>query len=689
MLRQSSAPLALCALFLASCNAASEDPLAAIPEPSSGETMPDPTPVEPPPEDTDVSLALSMSPAPASEAPKRTNDYSTLAKIYENMPWTRTVIAADGQGGTVKLELQDDGNGDADAFNFDSDTGEFTLLVPQDFERPGDADGDNFYELKLVAVDLPGAPGIPFNMAIADRKEIFEDRDTVLIMGATLYGNLGANVVSLGDIDQDGRPDIALGAPGQHSRDGISAHPPEGTNFGEVFVVSGRVLSGVETLELATADGRGTWQIDGTDADWHVGYSMAVIGDLDDDGIDDFVIARNETSLELISGATLAEHMASGGLSNFADISTGTVTLPDNHFIDPLALEAVGDLNEDGLPDLAVCMRRGTLTGNGRTHIVGLISGEGLSDILEQGTSRALDDLFEMDLAGGYGRAGDVPHCGPITTIGDVDADGLLDLAIPSSEYGAPGATVYSGSKLLEAMNSGFVSTNVVTFAFNPPFAEFIDDDVPSIMVDRLVTPLGDVTGDEIDDFGFGWKYFQDSSNLDLNAAFIVKGSANLLAPRGSDSEKELRALNRGGRAVLLGAAAGAEKLTSIYAMLPPENGLHDALVLARYSAENLYSLLPEEIPTAGTQEIMLPIGGAGSMIVPDRFRENFSEIYSIGDLNRDGYGDLAIGYSTASPFSNGGRTEAGVVWLVSGKAVLEWREQGQVFNPVTQHPFR
>ena len=112
MLRQSTAPLALCVLFLASCNAAGDDPLAAVSVPPSGEIVPDPIPDDPPPADDPgtedpVRLALSMSPAPVSEAPKERANYYTLAKIYENMPWARTLIASDGRGGTVRLELQE------------------------------------------------------------------------------------------------------------------------------------------------------------------------------------------------------------------------------------------------------------------------------------------------------------------------------------------------------------------------------------------------------------------------------------------------------------------------------------------------------------------------------------------------------------------------------------------------------
>ena len=646
------------------------------------------SPADPPPI---TEMPPSSPPPPTPTPPASTNSAPVFVtemeqSISENLPWTLDLVASDADNDDVTLTLLD--SGDADHFMFDASSRTLTLRAPQDYERPMDADQDNLFEVTLTASDGEATTESKFELSITDQSEIFESGDSVLVLGATPFGGLGANALELGDIDQDGRPDIVLAAPGQHTRDNISVRPPAASNLGELFFISGASLSDTTTLSLAADELDGIFHLDGIEADLHAGYSMALIGDLDSDGRDDFAVARDETTIELISGATLADAMSNGIAASFEDLETGSITLPDNHYIDPHALTSAGDLNNDDVPDLAVCIRRGILNTSSRTMIVNVISGEALQDILKSGESRPLDAILDANLAGGFGRSGDVVYCGPITAIGDVDGDARMDLAIPTSEYSRPGATIYSGATMAEAMGSGMIVTSATVLRFDPPFVEYRDSGVPAIWADRVVTRMGDVSGDSVDDFGFSWQHFQDSSNLSLNAAFIAHGSAAALSPNGTDTEKNLRRLNTSGQATLLGAAAGAEKLTTLYAILPPEDGLHAPIILARYSEETLYSALPEDLPTGGTALLNLPISATGSIIVPERYRYNLSEVYSIGDLNRDGYGDLAIGYATASPFTEGSRrTEAGAVWLISGKSILDAREQAETIDPRRQNP--
>ncbi|MEM9572714.1 MAG: FG-GAP repeat protein [Pseudomonadota bacterium] len=665
---------ALSILVLAACAGGESDapppdetPPIAAPPPSS------PPPPPPPP------------PPPAENTPPFFNMRATHS-FSENLPWSLEISAMDEDGDELEIALEN--TPDADAFTFDPASRTLTLNAPQDFERANDANQDNMFDITLSVSDGRAVNETQFRFSVSDQTEIFETSDSVLILGATPFGGLGANAMALGDLDQDGRPDLALAAPGQHTRDAISVLPPAESKLGEVFLISGERLSAETTLSMADEASAGVFQLDGATTDVHAGYSMTEMGDLDADGLDDFVFAQDQTTLKLISGAVLSEAMQAGGLGEFETLEAGTITLVDNHFIDPHALTSIGDLDGDDLPDLAVCMRRGILNTSTRTMIVNAISGEALSEVMKSRATRSMADILAAKQSGGYGQTGDVVYCGPITVVGDVDHDDLLDVAIPTSNYTRPGANIYSGAKMAEAMQSGTIETSAFAFHFDPPHAEFVDDGVPAIWADRVVTRLGDVTGDQIDDFGFSWQHFQDSTNLSLNAAFIAKGGESALAPNGTDPEKELRALNRRGDAILLGATPGAEKLTTIYAILPPENGLHDPIILTRFGEETVYSLFPDDLPTGGTALVSLPISASGSLIVPERYRRNLSELYSIGDLNLDGYGDLAIGYATASPHTGGSRrTEAGAVWLISGKAILEARAAGATLNPRRDQP--
>lgn len=704
MLRQSTAPLALCVLFLASCNAAGDDPLAAVPVPPSGQVVPDPIPDDPTPaddpdaEDPDaedpVSLALSMSPAPASEAPKKSTNYYTLAKIYENMPWARTLIASDSQGGTVRLELQDDGNGDADAFNFDTETGEFSLLEMQDFERPGDADADNFYELKLVAIDLPGPNNsIPFNIAIADRAEVFDDFPVVWLNGDTELGGLGLNVTSLGDIDNDGRPDLAVAAPGRHSRQRYTDLPP--TDYhpeGDAYLVSGKILSETNFLNVDETESSGFGHIAGTADDLNVGYNMILVSDLDEDEIDDFVVQRDESTLEIILGATMLSHMNTGGNSALADLSSGTIKLPEGQIIDPTTFAQLGDLNEDGLTDLALCAHQTKSSSDVEVHVFAL-SGAGLRDALSADGTRSISDLYDQKQAAYYAYDGNHRTCGPLTALGDVNNDGLVDITIPMPGPLATdaGILVFGGAEMLDMMNAGG-RHKVTPFDrfFNgavEPYTHFTDEGVTGLNQDYMVMALGDVTGDGMDDFSFGWVSYTTRQD---DSAYIVKGGEALLEP---GSSKDIRAMIGSGRAIQLAATSdviepGQDRQEPVFALQAPEDGLHSTLIFVGSEVTGgndhiSYSVTANELPNGGTAIVNLPIAGAGHFKIPRGYGRLLSYVKSIGDLNNDGYGDLAIGWGNADFH----RIDAGRLLLVSGKEIIEARARGENLEPSTLVP--
>lgn len=58
------------------------------------------------------------------------------------------------------------GGADAAKFNIDSASGALTFKVAPDFEKPGDANGDNVYEVQVVATDSTGLKSTPKDMRV-------------------------------------------------------------------------------------------------------------------------------------------------------------------------------------------------------------------------------------------------------------------------------------------------------------------------------------------------------------------------------------------------------------------------------------------------------------------------------------------------------------------------------------------
>lgn len=684
MFRNNAAPLTFSAILLAACGgggdsgpSASEPPITQMPP--AGDPPPDP-----------VNISVAMSPPPTSEVPKEIAnlDSQTAAKIYENMPWTRTVTATDGNGQRVALSLRDSGNGDAEAFSFDSNSGEFSVRVPHDYERPQDADGDNLFDLALVAHELEGSPAIPFKIGIADRKEIFEDYPVVRLTGETKFGGLGRNIVPLGDVDNDGRPDLAIAAPGRHLRDRYAELPPAGYHpAGEFYIVSGQALGDNTLLDLEQAESAGIWHLAGTENDKNIGYNMTLVGDLDDDGQDDFVIARDESTIDVISGATLLERMASGGSSALDELTTGTITLSEDQVIGARTFAALGDLDGDGLADLALCASE-YLGGSNIEAQVFAVSGAALKEVLLSGRTQPISHFYDQQEAAYYAYSGSHGNCGPLTALGDVNDDGLMDVAIPvpGPLAGDSGAMVFGGAELLELMQAGGrhkLSTIDIFYGAEEPFTRFTDADVLGTEQDYVVTPLGDVTGDQVADFGFSWIRYQ---NVD-DSAYIIKGGDSLLSADGAI--KDIRAMVTSGEAIQLAATPNglienAYRVEPIHGLLAPENGLHSTLIFvgageSAGSSFNSFSIAADELPDGGTLIASLPIAGTGALSIPKAYGRLLSYVSSVGDLNTDGYGDLAIGWGTAG---TGPSEDIGVVLLVSGKEIFAARDRGETFVP-------
>lgn len=220
----------------------------------------------------------------------------------------------------------------------------------------GDVNGDGITDLAVGAPndddgpDNAGAVWILFmdnSGRVTDWQKI-SDRAGGFAASLDSDDHFGAAVAGIGDLDGDGIPDLAVGAPGGDDR---------GTDRGEIWVLF-LDADGQVSDEQKIADREGGFDGSLEDNDGF-GSAIANIGDINDDGVPDLAVgAPNDDDGADNAGAFWILMMETDGrvaawqkVSNSAGGFDGVLEA-DDHF--GAAITAIGELNNSGLVDLAV-----------------------------------------------------------------------------------------------------------------------------------------------------------------------------------------------------------------------------------------------------------------------------------------------------------------------------------------------
>jgi hypothetical protein len=203
-------------------------------------------------------------------------------------------------------------------------------------------------------------------------------------VGPNATSHYGASVAGIGDLDGDGVGDLAIGAPG----------PGGQTSIGMVEVRSGATGAVLRTLTIVGSFGD------------RLGASVARIGDLDGDGFPD--VLAGAPALGGI-GRALAFSGANGAI-----IRTFVPPMSADELGDSVA--GVGDVDGDQVPDVVVGAPGGTTPFNQFPGKAIVFSG-GTAAALYTMTGNGPGDRFGVSAA----------------ALGDVNGDGLPDMVIGAS----------------------------------------------------------------------------------------------------------------------------------------------------------------------------------------------------------------------------------------------------------------
>lgn len=313
--------------------------------------------------------------------------------------------------GPISGELSE---ADASAQGDDDDLGEAVAGT-------GDIDGDGLADLLLGAPSMTGESASTTGACATEDDEYADGQyagGALLLVGeaartldisdpeARLLGedggdSVGVALAGLGDVDGDGVPDLLIGAPGQCAA---------GAWAGTAYVVYGPVHG---DLSLADADAR----INGAGAEELIGSNLAPAGDVNGDGRPDLLLSDEQSAFPVGEAFLFEAPYASS-----ADLSAADAVFEglDGENGMGTSLSTAGDQDRDGYDDVLIGYYYPTIL---LYH--GPISGHH--------SWRGADILISP--------AGDWNSPNGTALAGDLDADGLPDLAL-----GAPGYDASTGS---------------------------------------------------------------------------------------------------------------------------------------------------------------------------------------------------------------------------------------------------
>jgi CSLREA domain-containing protein len=339
---------------------------------------------------------------------------------------------------------------------------------------PGDHTGGTFHG--AVYVLLLNADG-----TVKSSMKLTSDTNGVPTLGYD--ERFGTSVASLGDVDGDGVPDLAVGA----IRDNTG-----GTYRGAVYVLLLKTNGSVKSTVKLASDTNGIPTLADHD---YFGTSVASLGDLDGDGVNDLAVgASGDNTGGWSRGAVYVLLMNANGTVKssvkLASDTNGIPTLADYDYFGT-SVASLGDLDGDGVNDLAVGASGDNTGGWSRGAVYVLLmnaNGTVKSRVKLASDTNGAPPLADGDL---FGTS--------VAFLGDLDGDGVIDLAV-GANHDDTGGPIRGAVHVLMLNADGTVKSSVKLASDTNGVPTLPDYDY----FGTSVASLGDLDGDGVTDLAVG-----------------------------------------------------------------------------------------------------------------------------------------------------------------------------------------
>lgn len=437
-------------------------------------------------------------------------------------------------------------------------------------------------------------------------------------------------------------------------------------------------LGKIIDLDLASPPGVSVIRDSG---DYHAGYTVTALGDINGDGFDDFAFSNN-TNLAGQNHSYIAygsaSHLASLDIPDL--ITAGDVSLTSNPepgtpgAYDGTKISGIGDFDGDGIEDYVIGQMNNHSTSATSTGFAAIVSGANPADNIK----------FSLGSAPAGSEIGS-----SISGVGDFNNDGYSDVII-----GAPGTS--TGTAYLVKGGSDLSSLPDLNSTADTAISKIINGS-PSSSFGKSVADLGDFNGDGYSDFAVGAPDFSGTAGqVKLFAGNktgtptpwgTINGTANDLL---GTEISGLGDINGDGKSDMLVLGDGVNNIGKIYLggdttvdaafNIPLSYKVTGAGTVGDFNGDGYDDFSIALADSSGTHAyIVLGKSSFGGSIDLNYLKNPLNAVelqYSganntdslaingIGDVNGDGYDDFAMGV----PDANGVSAGSGGLMLVYGR---------------------
>lgn len=463
---------------------------------------------------------------------------------------------------------------------------------------------------------------------------------------------LGSAVSKAGDVNGDGFDDVIIGAPGISPAAGQAYVLFGGSEF--TLALNAASLNGINGFAIrGIADGD------------QAGASVAGVGDVNGDGIDDLAVGASAAAGGGTDrGQTYVIFGRRGGFPPVIDVATldGTAGFVINGVANTdmsgLPVAGAGDVNDDGFDDILIGAPQANAGGTRRGQCY-VVFGHG-------GNFPATFNLSSLNGGNGFTVSGleNDDFLGAVAGAGDVNDDGIDDIVLGA--FGANlGGTNRGRAYVLFGRNTGFPATINLDMINGVGFK--IDGIGDNDLLGGAVAGAGDVNNDGIDDLVVG-ALAANPGGIDCGQAYVIFGRStpfpNILSAGSLDGTNGF---------ILNGATDGDLAGGSVAAAGDVNRDGIDDLIVGAYGANVGGDDRGQGYVVFGRSTGFAAVTNLGSLDGTNGFAldgvADFDQagwsLSGAGDLNGDGVDDLILGAR------NAGGLGRGASYVVFGRANL------------------